>query len=115
MSYISQARPWPRAASAACAALQLRRGAHKHPRAGPHQPPPSPPATSLLQVKARPPTFVAFVSGSTPLGAAGTRFLAAQIRKEFGFGGVPLRVTVRAKQPRGERGRQRRRGGGGRR
>jgi len=60
---------------------------------------------------------VAFVSGSTPLSTASTRFLAAQIRKQFGFSGVPLRITVRMKQARGRRAeqQQQQRGGGGRR
>lgn len=53
-----------------------------------------------MQVKARPPTFVAWVSGSTALSAPSQRFVAAQIRKEFGFGGVPIRIAVRLKQPR---------------
>lgn len=83
----------------------------------PCQPPlhdPLLPLSSTLQVKARPPTFVAFVSGSTPLSTATTRFLAAQIRKQFGFSGVPLRITVRMKQPRGRRAeQQQQRGGGG--
>ncbi|KAI7838297.1 hypothetical protein COHA_007867 [Chlorella ohadii] len=72
--------------------------------------------TYISQVKARPPTFVAFVSGSTPLSTATTRFLAGQIRKQFGFSGVPLRITVRMKQARGRRAeQQQQRGGGGRR
>ncbi|EFN56363.1 hypothetical protein CHLNCDRAFT_144853 [Chlorella variabilis] len=56
--------------------------------------------TYISQVKARPPTFVAWVSGSTALSAPSQRFVAAQIRKEFGFGGVPIRIAVRLKQPR---------------
>ena len=68
---------------------------------------------TCCQVKARPPTFVAFVSGSVPLGEASRRFLAAQIRRQFGFSGVPLRITVRAKQARGARARQRRGAGRG--
>ena len=43
------------------------------------------------------------MSGSTPLAVASRRFLASQIRKAFDFSGVPLRVTVRHKQPRRER------------
>ncbi|PRW45001.1 GTPase Der [Chlorella sorokiniana] len=72
--------------------------------------------TYISQVKARPPTFVAFVSGSSPLSTATTRFLAAQIRQQFGFSGVPLRITVRMKQARGWRAEQQQRGigfGGG--
>ena len=51
----------------------------------------------MSQIKARPPTFVAFVSGSGEFAESSKRFVANLIRKEFGFGGVPLRVTVRAK------------------
>ncbi|KAL4448459.1 hypothetical protein ABPG75_005678 [Micractinium tetrahymenae] len=54
----------------------------------------------ISQVKARPPTFVVWVRGSAPLSVPSTRFVAAQIRKQFGFGGVPLRIQVRQKQPR---------------
>lgn len=80
----------------------------------PHACDPVLPPSTTPQVKARPPTFVAFVSGSTPLSTATTRFLAAQIRKQFGFSGVPLRITVRMKQPRGRRAeqQQQQRGGG---
>jgi GTP-binding protein len=52
----------------------------------------------LSQVKARPPTFVAFVSGVKELPEACRRLLANQLRQQFGFEGVPLRVTVRHKQ-----------------
>lgn len=52
------------------------------------------------QVKARPPTFVVWVRGSAPLSVTATRFIAGQIRKQFGFSGVPLRIQVRQKQPR---------------
>ena len=59
-----------------------------------------------LQIKARPPTFVVWVSGSTPLSVPSQRFLAGQIRRHFGFGGVPLRILVRHKPPRKQRGRK---------
>jgi GTP-binding protein len=59
-----------------------------------------------LQVKARPPTFVVWISGSTPLSVPSQRFLAGQIRRQFGFGGVPLRIVVRHKPPRKQRGRK---------
>lgn len=49
----------------------------------------------LSQVKARPPTFVAWVGGSTPLPTAAQRFLANLIRRDWGFGAVPLRLIVR--------------------
>ncbi|KAL4438212.1 hypothetical protein ABPG77_010573 [Micractinium sp. CCAP 211/92] len=54
----------------------------------------------ISQVKARPPTFVVWVRGSAPLSVTATRFIAGQIRKQFGFSGVPLRIQVRQKQPR---------------
>lgn len=62
----------------------------------------------LSQVKARPPTFVVFVSGSAALPDATKRFLMNQIREEFGFGGVPVRVTVRRKEKRETKKRGRR-------
>jgi GTP-binding protein len=68
---------------------------------------PAKPPRPLPQIKARPPTFVAFTRGSEPLPAAAQRFLAAQIRRQFGFQGIPLRITLRHKQP--QRQRQRRR------
>jgi ribosome-associated GTPase EngA len=51
----------------------------------------------VSQVKARPPTFVVFVSGSTPFSDSSQRFLSNLIRKEFGMEGVPLRITMRYK------------------
>lgn len=66
------------------------------------------PEVPAAQVKARPPTFVVWVRGSAPLPVPATRFIAAQIRKQFGFGGVPLRIQVRQKQSRRpEKGRRR--------
>ena len=59
--------------------------------------------TYISQVKARPPTFVAWASGSAPLSVPTRRFLAAQLRGAFGFDGVPLRITLRHKAPRRER------------
>lgn len=47
------------------------------------------------QVKARPPSFVAFVSGGKELSEASRRFLTNLVRRQFGFGGVPMRLTVR--------------------
>jgi GTP-binding protein len=51
----------------------------------------------VAQVKARPPTFVVFITGTAPLPDASRRFLANQLRERFGFAGVPLRITVRNK------------------
>lgn len=75
--------------------------------AQPHPARPHP--TPRRQVKARPPTFVAWASGSTPLPVATRRFLTAQIRAAFDFQGVPLRILVRQKAPRRERQQGRRR------
>ena len=49
----------------------------------------------LSQVKSRPPTFVAFVSGKTKLGDSVERFVANSLRDEFDLVGVPLRVVQR--------------------
>jgi len=51
----------------------------------------------LSQVKARPPSFVAFVSGKAPLSDTVQRFLANRLRDDFGLQGVPVRVIVRRK------------------
>lgn len=50
----------------------------------------------LSQVKARPPTFVAFVSGKAALDESTSRFLGNSLRNDFEMNGVPVRVTVRA-------------------
>ena len=52
----------------------------------------------ISQVKSRPPTFVVFVSGSSPFNDPSQRFLSNLIRTEFGLEGVPLRVTIRYKE-----------------
>ena len=49
----------------------------------------------LAQVKARPPCFAAFMSGSRPVDQAFTRFLSNQMREVLGFQGVPLRLWYR--------------------
>ena len=49
----------------------------------------------LSQVKSRPPTFVAFISGKTKLGDSVERFVANSLRDEFDLAGVPLRVIQR--------------------
>ncbi|GBG68409.1 hypothetical protein CBR_g2954 [Chara braunii] len=51
----------------------------------------------LTQVKARPPTFVAFFSGVGELPDSELRFLASAIREDFGLSGIPLRVLGRRK------------------
>jgi ribosome-associated GTPase EngA len=49
----------------------------------------------LSQVKSRPPTFVAFVSGKASLDDSTKRFVANRLRDDFGLEGIPLRITVR--------------------
>ena len=47
------------------------------------------------QVGERPPTFVLFVSDTEAVDHAYRRYLANQLRQEYGFAGVPLRISVR--------------------
>lgn len=49
----------------------------------------------ISQVKGRPPTFVAFLSGKAPLPDSVQRFLGNRLREVFGLEGVPVRVIVR--------------------
>lgn len=49
----------------------------------------------VTQVKARPPTFVAFTSRPTDLPDSYHRYLLNDLRETFGFDGVPLRLFVR--------------------
>jgi len=51
----------------------------------------------LSQVKSRPPTFVAFLSGKAQLGESTQRFVANKLRQEFGLNGIPLRILFRKK------------------
>jgi predicted GTPase len=48
------------------------------------------------QVKARPPTFVVFVSGAGKIDDTELRFFASSLREDFGLGGVPIRVLQRS-------------------
>ena len=50
----------------------------------------------LSQVKSRPPTFVAFLSGKTKLGEHDRRFVANRLRDDFQLSGVPVRVIQRS-------------------
>lgn len=52
----------------------------------------------MTQVKARPPTFSAFVSQAGELPEAYVRYLIGGLRDEFGLIGVPIRINLR--QPR---------------
>jgi GTPase len=55
------------------------------------------------QVSAAPPTFVVF--GTRDPGPTYRRYLENTLRRAFGFGGVPVRLSFRGRQPRGS-GRQ---------
>lgn len=56
----------------------------------------------FTQVKARPPTFVAFVSGKVQLSDSELRFLTKSLKEDFDLGGIPLRVMQRNVPKRGE-------------
>ncbi|KAL2513854.1 GTP binding [Forsythia ovata] len=49
----------------------------------------------FTQVKARPPTFVAFVSGKTRLSDTDLRFLTKSLKEDFNLGGIPVRIMQR--------------------
>lgn len=49
----------------------------------------------MTQTKARPPTFVVFVSRPDVLPAAYTRYLVNGLRETFGFNGAPIRLLLR--------------------
>ncbi|OMO75778.1 hypothetical protein CCACVL1_16040 [Corchorus capsularis] len=49
----------------------------------------------LTQVKARPPTFVAFVSGKAQLSDTYIRFLTKSLKEDFDLGGIPIRIMQR--------------------
>ncbi|WP_300973770.1 ribosome biogenesis GTPase Der [Sphingomonas sp. LHG3406-1] len=50
----------------------------------------------ITQIKTRPPTFVAFGTRVDQLPESYRRYLLNSLRKEFGLGAVPLRLTLRA-------------------
>ncbi|XP_048503819.1 uncharacterized protein LOC104908706 [Beta vulgaris subsp. vulgaris] len=50
----------------------------------------------FTQVKARPPTFVAFVKGKTELSDTEIRFLTKSLKEDFDMGGVPIRILQRS-------------------
>jgi len=50
------------------------------------------------QVGVRPPTFVVFVSDPEAVDHAYRRYLANQLRREYGFAGVPVRINVRRRR-----------------
>lgn len=49
----------------------------------------------FTQVKARPPTFVAFVRGKTQLSDTDIRFLTKSLKEDFDLGGIPIRIMQR--------------------
>ncbi|CAN6485028.1 unnamed protein product [Victoria cruziana] len=49
----------------------------------------------FTQVKARPPTFVAFTSGSVQLSDTDIRFLTKSLKEDFDMGGIPIRIIQR--------------------
>ncbi|GMN33268.1 hypothetical protein TIFTF001_004068 [Ficus carica] len=49
----------------------------------------------FTQVKSRPPTFVAFVSGKTQLSNTDIRFLTKSLKEDFDLGGIPIRIMQR--------------------
>lgn len=49
----------------------------------------------FTQVKSRPPTFVAFVSGKTQLLNTDIRFLTKSLKEDFDLGGIPIRIMQR--------------------
>lgn len=49
----------------------------------------------FTQVKARPPTFIAFVSGKNQLSDTDLRFLTKSLKEDFDLGGIPVRIMQR--------------------
>jgi len=52
----------------------------------------------MTQVKARPPTFAAFVSQAAELPESYVRYLTGGLRDNFGLVGVPIRVSLRQRR-----------------
>ncbi|KAJ4794547.1 GTPase Der [Rhynchospora pubera] len=50
----------------------------------------------FTQVKARPPTFVAFLSGKAQLSDTDLRFLTKSLKEDFDLGGIPIRITQKS-------------------
>ncbi|XP_021733173.1 uncharacterized protein LOC110699994 [Chenopodium quinoa] len=50
----------------------------------------------FTQVKARPPTFVAFVKGKTVLSDTEIQFLTKSLKEDFDMGGIPIRILQRS-------------------
>ena len=63
---------------------------------------PSPRLFLWRKVSARPPCFVLFVGGrraGDDVWSHYTRYLTNELRKEFGFMGIPLRLRVKRSEP----------------
>lgn len=58
----------------------------------------------FTQVKARPPTFVAFLSGKTQLSDTDIRFLTKSLKEDFNLGGIPIRIMQRSVPRKGGNG-----------
>ncbi|KAK6139509.1 hypothetical protein DH2020_026740 [Rehmannia glutinosa] len=56
----------------------------------------------FTQVKAQPPTFVAFVSGKVQLSDTDLRFLTKSLKEDFDLGGIPVRIMQRKRARRSE-------------
>ncbi|MCO5587050.1 hypothetical protein L7F22_040995 [Adiantum nelumboides] len=71
----------------------LRKVLSRHPRKaeGGH----GPKMRYITQVKARPPTFVVFVTGAGDIQETDLRFVASAMREDFDLGGIPIRVIPR--------------------
>ena len=54
----------------------------------------------LTQVKTRPPTFAAFVSGAAPVTESSRRLLVNALKEDLNFQAVPIRVEVRYRKRR---------------
>ncbi|XP_010915793.1 uncharacterized protein [Elaeis guineensis] len=50
----------------------------------------------FTQVKARPPTFIAFLSGKAQLSDTDMRFLMKSLKEDFDLGGIPIRIMQRS-------------------
>ncbi|XP_057977799.1 uncharacterized protein LOC131164544 [Malania oleifera] len=68
----------------------------------------------FTQVKARPPTFIAFVSGKMQLPDTEIRFLTKSLKEDFDIGGIPIRIMQRSvpRNARGSSGNKRGQSGG---
>jgi GTP-binding protein len=49
----------------------------------------------MVQTKARPPTFILFASRPAKVPESYIRYIENGLRRDFGFDGTPLRITLR--------------------